>query len=598
LAEALKKRDQTDAAFKWRVNDLVADDELWRQHHEEIKQDITSFGELKVDFISGAAKMLKVLDERSRLGQKMETLLVYAIMKFHEDQTNSTYQGLQEQAKQTAVKLQSAVAFIEPALLSMDKTTLDAYVDEEEGLKLYRHYFDDLLRQKEHILSPEIEEMLAEAHEIGSAASDIYDMIADADMKFGEVKDENGETVELTHGRYSRFIESKNRDVRRQAFKTMYDAYIKQKNTIAATYNASVKADIFFSRQRKYRSAQEAALSGYNIPVEVYTNLIEAVHEALPVMHRYVRLRKKALRLDELHMYDVYTPIVTEADTRCDYDRAKDTVLKALAVLGEDYVSTIRECYDSGWIDVYENEGKHSGAYSWGAYGTHPFVLLNYENKISDMFTLAHELGHAMHSWYTWNTQPYLYGDYTIFLAEVASTVNETLLMDYLRRTTDDRTMSLYLINYFLEQFKGTLIRQTMFAEFEMLTHKMAEEGQPLTTESLSALYRRLNAMYFGGDIVNDDEIAFEWSRIPHFYSAFYVYQYSTGFSAAVAFARAIEKDPAAVEKYRQFLKAGSSDYSINILKKAGVDMSEPEPVREALKLFEELVIDMERMLA
>ncbi|MDR1000421.1 MAG: oligoendopeptidase F [Clostridiales bacterium] len=596
--KALKQRKQVDNNFKWRVNDLVANDELWKQDHEEIKGEITAFVKLKEDFTSSASNLLKVLNERSRLGQKLETLLVYAIMKFHEDQTNATYQGLQEQAKQTAVKLQSVVSFIEPALLSMDEVTLNAYIDEEEGLKLYRHYFEDLLRQKEHILSPEMEEMLAEAHEIGSAASDIYDMIADADMKFGEVKDENGETVELTHGRYSRLIESKNRDVRKQAFKTMYDAYIKQKNTIAAAYNASVKADIFFSSQRKYGSAQEAALSGYNIPIEVYTNLIEAVHEALPAMHRYVRLRKKALGVDELHMYDVYTPIIAAADTKCDYDKAKDTVLKALAVLGDDYVTKVREAYNSGWIDVYENEGKHSGAYSWGAYGAHPFVLLNYEDKIADMFTLAHELGHAMHSYYTWSTQPYLYGDYTIFLAEVASTVNETLLMNYLRKTVDDKTMSLYLINYFLDQFKGTLIRQTMFAEFEMLTHKMAEEGQPLTTESLSVLYKRLTALYFGDGIVIDDEISFEWSRIPHFYSAFYVYQYSTGFSAAVAFARAIEKDPSAVEKYKQFLKSGSSDYSINILKKAGVDMSRPEPVREALKLFEELVGDMERLLA
>ncbi|MDR1914551.1 MAG: oligoendopeptidase F, partial [Clostridiales bacterium] len=490
MADAVKKRGEIDIAYKWHINDLMASDEIWKSQAQNLKDEMGSFSDYKNNFTDSAVSLLACLNERNRLSHILENLYVYANMKFHEDGSNPVYQGMADQAENILTRLSSTISFVEPALLSLDEKTLADFIKDVPELEIYSHYFNNLLRRKEHILSPELEETLANAQELAAAPDSIFTMLNDADMKFGVIKDETGQEVELTHGRYGAMIESPDRDVRKNAFETMYAAYIKLKNTLAATYSASVKADHFFAQARKYASVQESSLSRDNIPPEVYTNLIETVHEFLPYMHKYVNLRKKALKVDELHMYDVYTPIVSGVNTECPFHTAKETVLKALSVMGDDYTDAIKASYENGWIDVYENEGKHSGAYCWGAFGCHPFVLLNYADKISDMFTLAHELGHAMHSFYTWNTQPYMYGDHTIFLAEIASTVNEALLMEYLRKTTTDKTMSKYLVNYFLEQFKGTVFRQTMFAEFEMLAHKMSEEGEALTSESLNTLYR------------------------------------------------------------------------------------------------------------
>jgi oligoendopeptidase F len=499
------------------------------------------------------------------------------------------------------VKLSAAAAFIEPEILLTDEAELLKWLDTTPGMAVYKHYIDNLLRSKEHILSKELEELLASASEIGTAAENIYDMIHDTDMKFGGITDEDGNTLEMTHGRFIRALESRDRRVRKDAFDTYYASFWKQKNTIAAAYNASVKKDIFFAKARKHETAMGAALFGNNIPQDVYRKLIETVHEYLPQMHRYIRMRKKALGVDELHYYDIYTPIVSQTDESVPYEEAKEKVLAGIAPLGSEYLRAAKHGMDTGWIDLYENEGKRSSAYSWGSYGCHPFVLMNYENKLDDMFTLAHEMGHAMHSYFTFETQPNVYGGYPIFLAEVASTVNEALLMEHLLKEIEDKQKRAYLLNHFMEQFRGTVFRQTMFAEFEMRTHEMVEKGEPLTLEGLNALYGELCRTYYGNDIALDENITLEWARIPHFYSAFYVFQYSTGYSAAIAFSKRVLQDGEAgrkaTEDYIGFLKSGSSDYAINILKKAGVDMSSPQPVREALDVFKGLLDEMETLI-
>ncbi|MCL2708348.1 MAG: oligoendopeptidase F, partial [Defluviitaleaceae bacterium] len=431
------------------------------------------------------------------------------------------------------------------------------------------------------------------------AFENIYSMIHDADMKFGSVINESGDSVELTHGRFIRLLESDDPRVRRETFEAYYDSYWKQKNTIAAAFGASVKKDVFFASTRGYESALDMALFEHNIPKDVYLNLIGTVRRFLPELHRYTRLRKRALGLSELHMYDLYVPIVASVDEKVPYAEGKRTMLEGLAPLGSEYTNTARKGLEDGWVDVYENEGKRSGAYSWGSYGCHPYILMNYEDKLDDMFTLAHEVGHAMHSHYSWESQPGVYGDYTIFLAEVASTVNEILLMERLLSQTEDKKKRAYLINQTLEQFRTTVFRQTMFAEFEMAAHDLAEKGEPLTADSLNGIYRKLNEDYYGPDIMLDEKIDLEWGRIPHFYNAFYVYQYATGYSAAVAFANRIKNDSGgeAVKGYIEFLKSGGSAYSIEILKKAGVDMSEPAPVEEALDVFKGLLDQMEGLV-
>jgi oligoendopeptidase F len=496
--------------------------------------------------------------------------------------------------------MSSALSFVIPEILAIPEEILTHFIDFNEELKTYEFAIEEILRQKPHTLSAEMEELIANTGEMAETPGNIFSMFNNADIKFPEIKDENEEMIELTQGRYSVLMESSNRRVRKDTFLGLYSVYKKFKNTLAATYSANVKQEAFFAKTRKYPSALEMHLDNSKVPVEVYTNLIQAVHENLPSMHRYVSLRKKLLALDELHMYDLFTPIVNNVDIKIGFEEAKDMVYKGLAPLGEKYLAILKAGYDNNWIDVYENEGKRSGAYSWGAYGTHPYVLLNHQDNLKNVFTLAHEMGHAIHSYHSDAALPIRYAGYKIFVAEVASTCNEALLMEYLLAKTEDKKERAYLINYFLEQFKSTLYRQTMFAEFEMITHQKSMDGEALTAEKLNQIYRDLNVQYFGDEIVIDSEIDVEWARIPHFYTAFYVYQYATGYSAAIALSRKILKEgqPAVEDYINKFLCGGSSDYPIELLKKAGVDMSTREPVNQALALFESLLDEMEELMA
>ncbi len=596
----IKKRNEINDEFKWKIFDLCESDEKWNDLFnsamEETKK-ITEFkGKLSSADKNSFGKILAdCLMAKDKAGNLTETAYVYANLRSNEDSTNSTYQAMSGKADGLIVAYSSACSFIEPEILSVSDDIVKEALEKTEELKVYRHYIEDILRSKEHILPTEQEELLAQVYEIAQAPDNIFGMLNNADLKFDDIKDENGKTVPMTHGKYISYLESANREVRKQAFDSCYSAYLKQKNTLAAIYNASVKKDVFFAKARKYNSSLEASLFQTNIPVEVYKNLIATVEKFLPLMHRYVDIRKKKLNLDELHMYDLCTPIVKDVDRKMPYEKAKETVISALQPLGKEYIEKLKEGLDGGWIDIYENEGKRSGAYAWGAYGCHPYVSLNYDDTINSMFTLAHEMGHAMHSNYTWSTQPYVYGDYTIFVAEVASTVNEALLMEYLLKTTDDKNARAYLVNYFLEQFRGTLFRQTMFAEFELKTHELVESGETLTFDGLCEIYKDLNKKYFGDNIVIDEEIYREWARIPHFYTAFYVYQYATGYSAAISLSRKILNDNGA-ENYIKFLKGGSSKYSIDLLKIAGVDMSSSKPVEDAMAVFKDLLDEIESL--
>ncbi len=536
--------------------------------------------------------------ERDELFKEIERLYVYASMRRDEDTTNSTYQGMADRAMQLYVHASTAASYIEPEILALPQETLDQFVQETPELQLYGQQLRDLNRKRGHVRSAEVEAVLAAAGEVADAPGTVFTMIDNADLKLPTIKDQTGEEVPLTKGNYLVFIRSTDRRVRKEAFEGMHGTFLKQRNTIATTLASQVKADIFYAKQRSFATCRELALSRYNIPVSVYDNLVETVNEHIPLLNRYLKLRKRMLQLDELHMYDLYVPIVEEVEQKISYEQACDTVATALAPLGETYVSNLKRAFTERWIDVYETPGKRGGAYSGGAYTTYPFVLLNFQHNRDSMYTLAHELGHSMHSFLTRSYQPYQYGDYTIFVAEVASTLNEGLLTEYLLKTTSDRAVQLAILNQSLEDFRGTLFRQTMFAEFEQQIHSHAEQGEPLTADTLSAMYRALNEKYYGAEVVVDDLINIEWARIPHFYSSFYVYQYATGISAASALVQQIlHEGKPAVERYLKFLSSGSSDYSIELLKRAGVDMTSPEPVRQALQLFESHLSQMERLI-
>jgi oligoendopeptidase F len=595
----LPLRNEIAQNFKWKLEDLYESTEAWKQDYEKLKASISQISDFKGHIGQSSDSLLDCLKFNDEISKITEKVYVYANMKLHEDTSNTLYQGLADQAQSLMVNLSSASSFIVPEILSIEDNTLAQFIASNDALSVYAQYLDNITRQKSHILSPQIEEILAQAGEIADAADSIFSMFNNADIKFADIKDEQGDEVELTKGRYVSFLESNDVRVRHDAFEALYASYSAQKNTLAATFSANVKKDAFFAKVRKYSSSLEAALDNSNIPMEVYTNLIDTVHKNLPIMHRYVSVRKKLLGLDELHMYDLYAPMVKDVNMKFSFDMAKQKVVEGLQPMGQEYLSILKSGYENGWIDVYENQGKRSGAYSWGAYGTHPYVLLNHEDTLNSVFTLAHEMGHAMHSYYSDATQPYIYAGYKIFVAEVASTVNEALLMDYMIKNTDEKYKKAYLINHFLEQFRGTLFRQTMFAEFEMITHNLVEQGEALTVEALCNIYHKLNETYFGKDIIIDAAIDMEWARIPHFYNAFYVYQYATGYSAAIALSQKIIKEgQPAVEAYTSFLKGGSSDYPINLLKKAGVDMTTAEPIEKALKVFEQLLDEIEALLA
>lgn len=592
--DKVMERSKVDEKFKWSITDLFENDEEWQKAYDKVENDLLRFEEFKKGLTVGKlCDCLKLRDEIMLLG---EQVCVYAGLRANEDSTNSFYQGLDSKSDRLITLMGSATAFIEPEILGLPEEDVKSELN--NSLKKYKHYIEDILRNREHILSADKEELLAQVYEIGAAPSNIFYMLNNADIDFGDVTDGKGEKHTLTHGTFVSYLESSDRELRKSAFNKLYDTYYKQKNTLAAIYTASVKKDIFNARARHYTSALEAALSANNIPVDVYTHLVETVNNYLPLMHRYIKLRKKVLGLNDLDMYDIYTPIVENIDTKKSYKEAKETVLEAVKPMGEEYVTKLKAALEKEkWVDIYENKGKRSGAYSWGAYGCHPFVSLNYNDTVDSMFTLAHEMGHAMHSHYTWSNQPFVYGDYTIFVAEVASTVNEALLMEYLLKNTTDVKERKYLLNYFMEQFRGTLFRQTMFAEFELITHGKAEKGEPLTFENLCEIYIDLNKKYYGTEINSSNEkISWEWARIPHFYTAFYVYQYATGYSAAITLSQKILNENGA-ENYINFLKGGSSKYSIDLLKDAGVDMTGSEAVERAMGVFEGLLEEFEKLV-
>lgn len=588
------KRSEVPQDHRWRLEDLFASQSKWEQEYAEVKGKLKEIKQFEGK-LRDAETIKAAFELEDDISLHTERLYVYANMKHHEDMADAQYQALSDKAKKLSVEVGEALSFITPEILSLSEEQLRAFIADER-LKLYKTTLEEMLRQKPHVLSAEQEALLAQVGTLSQAPSTIFGMLNNADMKFPTIKDEKGEDVELTHGRYIQFLESRDRDVRKNAFEAMYSTYSKQKNTLAATLNANVNKNLFYARARKHASVLEMSLFGDNIPKEVYTNLIDTIHEHLPLLHRYMALRKKLLKVDELHMYDLFAPLTEEVNMEITYDEAKEKVKESLAPLGDNYVQILEKGYNDGWIDIYENEGKRSGAYSWGAYGTHPYVLLNHKDNLNSMFTLAHEMGHAIHSYLSDEAQPYRDAQYTIFLAEVASTLNEALLMDHLLKTTQSAQDKLYLLTYYADQFRTTVFRQTMFAEFEKIIHEKAEQGESLTPQVLSEIYYDLNLKYHGKDMVVDQDIEMEWARIPHFYTSFYVYKYATGFSAATSFAKQIlDEGKPAVERYLGFLKSGGSDYSINILQRAGVDMSSPEPIRQAMDVFRQLIEQMEQ---
>lgn len=596
----LNTREEADARYKWAIEDLYKDDEDWKRDYELLKSRIPELTKFRGRLGESAEVLLSMQKLSDELNQLLEKVYVYANQRLHENTDNSTYQNLASQAQGLLVELSESLSFVEPELMELPDGIIETFLDENEEFSVYRQYFENIIRQKKHVLPTEQEQLLAAMGEVAESPKDIFSMFNNADIRFPEITGEDGHPVQVTHGRYMSLMQSRNRQVRKDAFEAMYGVYGDWRNTLAAMYRANVKQEAFLAKAHKYTSDLEAALDGSHIPVKVYEQLIEAVHESMPLMYRYMKLRKKLLGVEELHMYDLYVPVIEQDHSEIPFEQAKKTVLEGLAPMGEEYLHLLREGFDHGWIDVYENQGKRTGAYSWGAYGTHPYVLLNYQGTLQDVFTLAHEMGHALHSWYSDEHQPYIYAGYRIFVAEVASTCNEALLIHYLMeqsKKSGDRKKTMYLMNYFLEQFRTTLFRQTMFAEFEKITHGLQEQGETLTADRLCEIYYDLNKLYFGEEICVDQEIAMEWARIPHFYTPFYVYQYATGFSAAIALSKQIlEQRAPAVERYKKFLKGGSSMYPLELLKMAGVDMEQKAPVQDALAVFAQYLDEMERL--
>ncbi len=591
----LMKREEQKKENTWALEDLYINDDAWKNDGIRLQFAIDEIKEYDGKLQDSAGKLLECLKAYADVNCLLEAYYVYANERYHQDTANFYYQGFAGEAEIKMNLLQAAVSFMVPQILAIPEEKLDEFYREEPELLEYRLFIENIQRQKEHTLDEKGEAMLAAANEVAKGASNIYSMFNNADVRFADIKDEKGETVPLTQGRFVTFMENQDRRVRQEAFASLYATYKQNINTVAAMFDANARAAAFFAKERLYDGALEAALDDSEIPVEVYHKLIETVHDNLDAMYDYVALRKKLLGVDELHMYDVYVSMVKGVEKKYTFDEAKALVLEGLAPLGEDYIELLKEGFDNRWIDIYENEGKRTGAYSWGAYGVHPYVLLNFQGTLNHVFTLAHEMGHALHSYYSNMNQPYLYAGYKIFVAEVASTCNEALLIHYLLEKTEDERERAYLINYFLEQFKGTLFRQTMFAEFEMMTHDMVKEGKTLTADVLCDTYRKLNEIYFGPDMVMDEEIAYEWARIPHFYTPFYVYQYATGFAAAIAISsRILKGEEGAVEDYKRFLSGGSSMSPIELLKLCKVDMTESRPIEEALNVFREYLGKMQ----
>ena len=590
-------RSEINDKDKWRVNDIYASDEAWESDYKEAVTISETACAYKGKLSKGEDIFYNALKEYYETEYMSECIYVYAFMKYYEDTSNPVYQTMSGKAQLVMIKLSEKYAFLEPEILTISDETMQKYLKDERIIK-YKHIIEDMLEQKQHSLSEKEEELLAKCGQISSVPNEIFSKFNNADVKFSTIKDENGNEVELTNGKYSMFMESRNREVRKSAFYSLYKGYSGYINTLAAAFYGNVKQAVFYAEARKYESTLDMYLSGSFIPKTVYTNLISTVNDNLDLMHKYVAIRKKALGVSELHFYDIYAPMVEDYTIQVSYEEAKDIALKALAPLGKEYTDKVKEGFETGWVDVYENVGKRTGAFSWGAYGTHPYVFLNFTGTLNDIFTVVHEMGHAMHTYYSNSNQPYEYAGYKIFVAEVASTCNEALLIRYLLDNCTDVKEKKYLLNHYLDSFKGTLFRQTMFAEFEMNAHAAAEKGEVLNADMLCRMYKELNEKYFGTEMYIDEQISYEWARIPHFYTPFYVYQYATGFSAAIAIAAGIlSGDENVLKGYKKFLSGGSSMHPIELLKLCGIDMNSPKVVADALAVFKNILQEWEKVV-
>ena len=593
-----EKRSDVPKEYTWAIEDLYTSDAAWKEDLENIKNLIPQIESYQGKLGESAQTLLAFLKLQDEVSILLDRFANYSMRKADEDTKNTTYQGFKDQTTGIYVAISSAFSFAEPEILAIPDATLDDFYRTETNLNVYKRYINDIRRKKAHILSNAEEKILAAAGDLAQAPDDIYGLLNNADMTFESVTDVEGNRLAVTHASFIPLLHNYDIGVRKDAFESLYKTYAQHKNTSAALLSAQMKQLNFFAKMRKYDSPLEAALDNNNVNPQVYYNLIEAVHENMDAMYQYVRLRKKLLKVDRLHMYDLYVPMVSDAEREIPFEETKNNIREALSVLGDDYVAMLDEGFHNRWIDIYENEGKRSGAYSCGC-RVHPLVLLNYKNNLDSEFTTVHEMGHALHSYLSNKNQPVIDSDYVIFVAEVASTCNEALLMQYLLKKTTDKKERAYLINYFLEQFRTTLYRQTMFAEFELKMSELVQNGESINADSACKIYHDLIDLYFGSDIVHDAQIDLEWARIPHFYYNFYVYQYATGFSAAIALSQKIltEGEPAVKAYKENFLSAGCSKDPVSILKDAGVDMSTKKPVEEALKLFRSLVDEMEELM-
>ena len=600
MSEKLLLREEIPVEWTWKLEDIFETDSVWEDEFSAVSELAKKAGEFQGKLHEGAQSLYEALVYKDELLERLQKLYTYSHMRYDQDTTNSKYQAQDSRVKSLYAKIAAGLSYLTPEILALEESVLNSYIKEHEGLKLYEHALEELNTMRPHVLPAEQESLLAQLSEVVSASSETFGMLNNADLEFPEIENEHGDKVQVTHGNYSRFLESGDRRVREAAFKAVYATYGKFRNTFASTLAGNVKRDNVNARIRNFSSARAAALAENHIPETVYDNLVETVHNNLHLLHRYAALRKEVLGIDQVHMWDMYTPLVKEVKMEIPYEKATGMMLDGLKALGEEYVGLAEKGIQNRWVDVKENKGKRSGAYSSGTYGTNPYILMNWQDNVDNLYTLAHEFGHSIHSYYTRSNQPFVYGDYSIFVAEVASTTNEALLNEHMVNTTDNDQERIYLLNHWLDGFRGTVFRQTMFAEFEHLIHKMDQDGEALTADRLTEVYYELNKKYFGEDVAIDEEIGLEWARIPHFYYNYYVFQYATGFSAATALSKGIlEEGQEAVDRFiNEFLKAGSSDYPIEVLKKAGVDMTESGPIEAACQVFEEKLTELEKLLS
>lgn len=591
-----KNRKEIENKYKWNLEKMYLDSSKIEEDIKFIEKSYEDIKEYKGKMSDSAENFynsLKIMEDSSR---RLSYLYAYTHMKHHEDTRINENLADATKSEMIASELGKATAFIVPEIIGMDSSLLETFL-KDERIAPYKKMIDEILRDKPYTLSEKEEELMAAVSDLTGVAENTYEMLSYADMKFPEIEDEKGEKVRLDHFNYSTYIKSKNQRVRKDAFEAEFGTYKKYSNTMASTLFGAIKSEIFNAKTRKYPSALFASLYQDNISVDVYNNLIDSIHENIPALDKYLEIKKKYLGLEELHMYDLYVPMARDFNMEISYEEAKKIILEALKPMGEGYTSLIQKAFDERWIDVYENEGKKGGAYSWGCYDSHPYILMSYNNDLNSMFTLIHELGHSIHSYLSHNSQPYIYSSYKIFVAEVASTVNETLLIKYLLNNSKDKTEQIYLLNYYLEQFRTTVYRQTLFAEFEKITHEKVGAGNPMTADDFTEVFYNLNKLYYGGACNVDEISGVEWARIPHFYSNFYVYKYATGFAAASVLSEKILNEDGAVEKYLEFLKSGGSEYPLDQLRSAGVDMEKKESVDGALKIFNELTEKLEELV-